>query len=214
MRGLKDVRMVDQQGWTAVLSLLPPTAPVAMMTRLTIGGVPGWQIALAFALLVLAGGLLWRLVNANERANQRSRILLQNASDGIHMEIHVDELGRTASHHLHLCEQGSPVDIVFGELRFSRPNRFLQPCPQRDIVGDPPKQRHRRVSVGVDKPRNGQLAPSVNHIIIIVVRGYRRRGDRSNEIPVDTNIDRQIMMLNGPHVPENSSHFLEDSRFS
>ena len=34
---------------------------------------------------VLAGGLLWRLVNANERANQRSRILLQNASDGIHI---------------------------------------------------------------------------------------------------------------------------------
>ena len=34
---------------------------------------------------VLAGALLWRLVNANERANQRSRILLQNASDGIHI---------------------------------------------------------------------------------------------------------------------------------
>ncbi|HOA21778.1 MAG TPA: ABC transporter permease [Anaerolineaceae bacterium] len=36
-----------------ILSLLPPTAPVAMMTRLTIGGVPGWQIALAFGLLAL-----------------------------------------------------------------------------------------------------------------------------------------------------------------
>jgi len=40
-------------GLATVLSLLPPTAPVAMMTRLTIGGVPGWQIALAFGLLVL-----------------------------------------------------------------------------------------------------------------------------------------------------------------
>ena len=40
-------------GLATVLSLLPPTAPVAMMTRLTIGGVPGWQIALAFGLLAL-----------------------------------------------------------------------------------------------------------------------------------------------------------------
>ncbi|HOE35703.1 MAG: ABC transporter permease [Chloroflexi bacterium] len=36
-----------------ILSLLPPTAPVAMMTRLTIGGVPGWQIGLALGLLAL-----------------------------------------------------------------------------------------------------------------------------------------------------------------
>ncbi|MFU2488823.1 EAL domain-containing protein [Thauera sp. WH-1] len=41
--------------------------------------------ALFLAVTVLAGGLLWRLVSANERANQRSRILLQNASDGIHI---------------------------------------------------------------------------------------------------------------------------------
>ncbi|HAF55998.1 MAG TPA: GGDEF domain-containing protein [Thauera sp.] len=41
--------------------------------------------ALFLAVTVLAGGLLWRLINANERANQRSRILLQNASDGIHI---------------------------------------------------------------------------------------------------------------------------------
>ncbi|HRP24480.1 MAG TPA: EAL domain-containing protein [Thauera sp.] len=42
-----------------------------------------WMLFLAVT--VLAGGLLWRLVNANARANQRSRILLQNASDGIHI---------------------------------------------------------------------------------------------------------------------------------
>jgi diguanylate cyclase (GGDEF)-like protein/PAS domain S-box-containing protein len=41
--------------------------------------------ALFMGVTVLAGWLLWRLVNANERANQRSRILLQNASDGIHI---------------------------------------------------------------------------------------------------------------------------------
>lgn len=41
--------------------------------------------ALFLGVTALAGWLLWRLVNANERANQRSRILLQNASDGIHI---------------------------------------------------------------------------------------------------------------------------------
>lgn len=40
-------------GLATLLSLLPPTAPVAMMTRLTIGGVPGWQIGLALGLLAL-----------------------------------------------------------------------------------------------------------------------------------------------------------------
>ena len=41
--------------------------------------------ALFLGVTALAGWLLWRLVNANERANQRSRILLQNASDGVHI---------------------------------------------------------------------------------------------------------------------------------
>jgi ABC-2 type transport system permease protein len=39
---------------TTVLSLLPPTAPVAMMTRLAIGGVPFWQLAMSIGLLVLS----------------------------------------------------------------------------------------------------------------------------------------------------------------
>lgn len=39
-------------------SLLPPTAPVAMMTRLTVGGVPAWQIILAYVLLFVSDFLL------------------------------------------------------------------------------------------------------------------------------------------------------------
>jgi len=43
-------------------------------------------LALAFLVVsTLAGWLLWRFISANERASQRSRILLQNASDGIHI---------------------------------------------------------------------------------------------------------------------------------
>jgi ABC-2 type transport system permease protein len=39
---------------STVLSILPPTAPVAMMTRLAIGGVPLWQVGVTLVLLVLS----------------------------------------------------------------------------------------------------------------------------------------------------------------
>lgn len=44
------------------------------------------MLALLFLFVTtFAAWLLWRLIGVNERANQRSRILLQNASDGIHI---------------------------------------------------------------------------------------------------------------------------------
>jgi len=47
---------------STVLSILPPTAPVAMMTRLAIGGVPLWQVGVALVLLVLSDVYLIRAV--------------------------------------------------------------------------------------------------------------------------------------------------------
>jgi len=47
---------------STVLSMLPPTAPVVMMTRLVIGGVPLWHVAVAIALLVLSDLFLIRAV--------------------------------------------------------------------------------------------------------------------------------------------------------
>src|SRR5690606_12400093 len=38
-----------------------------------------------FMVTVSAAWLLWRFFNANERANRRNQVLLQNASDGIHI---------------------------------------------------------------------------------------------------------------------------------
>ena len=46
----------------------------------------GAVLAMLFLVVTsLAAWLLWRLIEANERANRRSQILLQNASDGIHI---------------------------------------------------------------------------------------------------------------------------------
>ncbi len=41
--------------------------------------------ALFLIVTICAAWLLWRLLDANERANRRNQILLQNASDGIHI---------------------------------------------------------------------------------------------------------------------------------
>ncbi len=48
--------------FSTVLSMLPPTAPVVMMTRLVIGGVPLWHAAVAIVLLVLSDLFLIRAV--------------------------------------------------------------------------------------------------------------------------------------------------------
>lgn len=50
------------------LSLLPPTAPVAMMTRLATGAVPVWQPVLAAALMLAAAFLVIRAVAGVFRA--------------------------------------------------------------------------------------------------------------------------------------------------
>ena len=43
-----------------VLSLLPPSAPVAMLMRMTASTVPGWQFGAGLSLLLLAvAGTIW-----------------------------------------------------------------------------------------------------------------------------------------------------------
>jgi len=51
-----------------VLSLFPPTAPVAMMTRLATGTVPAWQPVLAAVLMVLSAFAIIRAVSRVFRA--------------------------------------------------------------------------------------------------------------------------------------------------
>ncbi|MGE5223208.1 MAG: ABC transporter permease [Omnitrophica WOR_2 bacterium] len=55
-------------GLAVALSLIPFTAPVAMMTRLAAGGVPFWQLLLAAALLAATAGLVMRTVAGMFRA--------------------------------------------------------------------------------------------------------------------------------------------------
>jgi len=53
----------DANGLAAVaLSLFPPTAPIAMITRLAVGGVPWWQPVLSALLLAVTVALILRAV--------------------------------------------------------------------------------------------------------------------------------------------------------
>ncbi len=47
---------------SVVLSLFPPTAPVSMMTRLSVEPVPAWQLGLSVGLMLLAAVLVLRAV--------------------------------------------------------------------------------------------------------------------------------------------------------
>jgi ABC-2 type transport system permease protein len=62
--------LIEQPNGTIALalSLFPPTAPVAMMTRLATGTVPGWQPVLAAALMLMAAYLAIRAVSRVFRA--------------------------------------------------------------------------------------------------------------------------------------------------
>lgn len=56
------VFMTNPDGAAAVvMSLLPPTAPIAMILRLGLGAPPGWHLAVAFVGMAISGWLSWRV---------------------------------------------------------------------------------------------------------------------------------------------------------
>ncbi len=56
------VFMSNPDGTAAVvMSLLPPTAPIAMILRLGLGTPPAWQLALAFIGMAISGWMSWRV---------------------------------------------------------------------------------------------------------------------------------------------------------
>jgi len=56
------VFMTNPDGAAAmVMSLLPPTAPIAMILRLGLGEPPAWQLALSIGGMAIAAWMSWRL---------------------------------------------------------------------------------------------------------------------------------------------------------
>ena len=83
MRGLKDVRMVDQQGWTAVLSLLPLLAISAVFEPGSFDALPnaswiGWSAAIYAAVFssLLGHGIFYILLQRHPVATVTPYLLL------------------------------------------------------------------------------------------------------------------------------------------
>jgi ABC-2 type transport system permease protein len=60
--------MTPDNAFSVALSLIPFTAPVSMITRLTAGSVPAWQIALSLGLMLMTAILVIRAVAGLFRA--------------------------------------------------------------------------------------------------------------------------------------------------
>ncbi len=60
--------MAPDNAFSVALSLIPFTAPVSMITRLTAGSVPAWQIALSLGLMLMTAILVIRAVAGLFRA--------------------------------------------------------------------------------------------------------------------------------------------------
>ena len=60
--------MTPDNAFSVALSLIPFTAPVSMITRLTAGSVPAWQIALSLGLMLMTAVLVIRAVAGLFRA--------------------------------------------------------------------------------------------------------------------------------------------------
>ena len=99
----------------------------------------------------------------------------QRPRGGVGKEVHVVAAGDAAAQHLGGGEARAVEDEVRrGETAFARPDVLLEPHRQRHVVGDAAEQRHRRVRVGVDEPRD-QRVPGQRDVLARRVGGIGRR---------------------------------------
>ncbi len=76
------------------------------------------------------------------------------ACRGAGEKVHVVAAGDAAADHFRCGKQRSVVDeIGIDETALARPYRLLEPCLERNIIGDTPKQGHCGVRVRVDEAR-------------------------------------------------------------
>ena len=89
-------------------------------------------------------------------------------------EVHVVAARDAASEHLRGGEQRSVVDeIGIDEAALARPDRLLEPCLERNVVGDAAKQRHRGMRVRVDQTRQQHVCRQ-HQVLARLVIGPRR----------------------------------------
>ena len=82
--------------------------------------------------------------------------------DTVFVPIHIDERRDAAQQHFDNAHFGSQHDFVRGLLRLERPDIFVEPLHQGDVVGIAPLEGHRHVAVGIDQSRHEHLTRAVD----------------------------------------------------
>jgi hypothetical protein len=99
------------------------------------------------------------------------------------LPVHVPEPDRPRASHLQARKPRAPVDVLALEPVLGGPDVLLEPLHQRQVVGVAPEQRHRRMRVRVDQPRDQRQPGGVDHLVA------RLRLDASPEL-LDHPVDR------------------------
>ena len=74
------------------------------------------------------------------------------------IEVHVVEAGRSPAQHLGDRERSSVAhEFIADPAALDRPDVLLEPAHEGQVVGDAPHERHSRVGVGVDEPRQERV---------------------------------------------------------
>ena len=98
-----------------------------------------------------------------EHAAQPGRLRLRG--DLLLEVVHVGEGRRARLNHLERREpRAGAHELRRDGLRFGREDVLVQPLAEREVVGQPAEQHHRRVGVGVDQTRQDDLAGGVDRL--------------------------------------------------
>ena len=89
----------------------------------------------------------------------------------VHVHVHVVEGGGAEAEHLHDAQVATRTDGLVGEMLLHGEDGFVEPAVQRKVTADATKQRHGGMGVHVAKPRHGQHAAAVDHLIRFKGRG-------------------------------------------
>ena len=100
--------------------------------------------------------------------------ILDRSGGSCRQPVHVPEANGSASDHLQTGQPRAPIDILGFKPLLDRPDRFLQPADERQVIAMPTEQGHRSVGVAVYQRGAKDPAACVEHFAgIDIDRGFR-----------------------------------------
>jgi hypothetical protein len=119
--------------------------------------------------------------------------LVDGLGTGVREEIHVVEAGRAATDHLrHGQIHAIEAELARDVRAFGWPDVVLQPVHQRQVVGQPAQQGHRRMRVDIDQSRQHGVLRQIERLLRLEARARFSGGQHGDDAAV---ADRQRVIL-------------------